>query len=686
MSSCSALSLPSGMAALHDRASLLAGAFLPLLHVAKTHKALVRFSIKGSSNRKGCNDMQAIEEKHPYEFQPNNLNKVQTEVCQGQHTLIWEQLRTFPSEELTGKVVLVRCNLDVSFEKEHIIDEEPIVSAAPTIAYLQQLGARTVLASHWQPIKSPVENLDAQLIAACLSKHIKKEVLQAGGVIGDSVRKIIDKLENGSILLLGNLLLHKEEVANDKDFSRKLAEGIDILVNDSFSIAHRVLASTVGITRFTSARIAGFQLEKELFFLTMAIERCESPLIAVVGGAKVSKVLGVLYSLVNKGFSVIITGSMVYTFLYALGTQGLPDFVESTMIPAVLNLMEVAKEREVEIFLPSDFLCIRGSCSQVFKAGVVPDGWTPICFGQQSLETTNAALQVCKMALWIGPVSMGGPLAPPEMAMLFATIFGKISQRGCITIVGGKEACSAVKNVGVASLITHLSGGGSAFLNLLKGMTLPGVAALDLACPMVLDWGEIYGNPYLPLFIDIGSGNGVFNLQMAQKYQDPQNYLGLEINRKLVKRCLDSVVTLQLRNVHFVTADATTALQRIVHNYPGQVTSVAVQCPDPNFSDPDSRWRVVQRRLVEAVVDILCKDGKVFLQSDVKDVAIQMKSEFLKYSGKNLVLSIEHLDPQKCDTEGWLNDNPFDISTDWENHVLERGDQMYRILLSRLGS
>eukprot|EP00249_Psilotum_nudum_P016288 c25759_g1_i4 orf=321-1787(-) len=488
MSSCSALSLPSGMAALHDRASLLAGAFLPLLHVAKTHKALVRFSIKGSSNRKGFMQYGYITHTHEGECSGSLYIKsslaesfhahVQTEVCQGQHTLIWEQLRTFPSEELTGKVVLVRCNLDVSFEKEHIIDEEPIVSAAPTIAYLQQLGARTVLASHWQPIKSPVENLDAQLIA----------------------------------------------------------------------------------------------------------------------------------------------------------------------------------------------------------------GWTPICFGQQSLETTNAALQVCKMALWIGPVSMGGPLAPPEMAMLFATIFGKISQRGCITIVGGKEACSAVKNVGVASLITHLSGGGSAFLNLLKGMTLPGVAALDLACPMVLDWGEIYGNPYLPLFIDIGSGNGVFNLQMAQKYQDPQNYLGLEINRKLVKRCLDSVVTLQLRNVHFVTADATTALQRIVHNYPGQVTSVAVQCPDPNFSDPDSRWRVVQRRLVEAVVDILCKDGKVFLQSDVKDVAIQMKSEFLKYSGKNLVLSIEHLDPQKCDTEGWLNDNPFDISTDWENHVLERGDQMYRILLSRLGS
>lgn len=392
-----------------------------------------------------------------------------------------------------------------------------------------------------------------------------------------------------------------------------------------------------------------------------------------------------LYNLLSKCSSIIVTGSMVYTFFTALGGRCPSDFIEKTAVSDALSFLRNAATKGVHVLLPEDLLCVReGHVNASFRVDTVPEGWLPICFGQNSWRNIKSTLQASKMALWIGPVSPSNSVQALQASKLLARIFGEISVGGCITIVGGKEAATSVTKEGVSDSISHISRGGAAFLEILRGVNLPGVSALDFACPRAPVWEKIYRNPCLPLFVDIGSGNGIFDIQMAKRFEKSLNFLGFEIRKKLVDRCLNAAVMENLCNLHFIKADATTAFERVVSTYPGQVTIVAIQCPDPDFLNPDSRRRMVQTLLVKGVIDILPKNGKVFLQSDVKAVAKRLRQDFLELGESYITLSIEHLDKLRCDSEGWLLDNPYGVLTDWESHVLQRGDRMYRVLLTRL--
>ncbi|XP_073155080.1 uncharacterized protein [Henckelia pumila] len=203
------------------------------------------------------------------------------------------------------------------------------------------------------------------------------------------------------------------------------------------------------------------------------------------------------------------------------------------------------------------------------------------------------------------------------------------------------------------------------------------------AYPFHVDWNIAYTDPMRPLVVDVGSGNGLFLFGMARRIIN-MNFLGLEINAKLVDRCLNEIHRPGIQNTHFLTTNATSTFRSIVSSYPGALVLVTIQCPNPDFNNPDNRWRMLQRSLVEAIADRLVIGGKVFLQSDIEAVALRMKKEFIEH-GKGKLALLNH-DEEKTDGGEWLRENPFGVPSDWEQHVLDRGDPMYRLLLVKVTS
>ncbi|XP_057840708.1 phosphoglycerate kinase, cytosolic isoform X2 [Cryptomeria japonica] len=513
--------------------------------------------------------------------------------------LSFQTLKTFPREELLGKVVMVRFDSKLCPRDNQFISEYPNDNAIKTLKYLCDFGAKVVIATHWFMSKISGEVFSTWTLADYLSISLGKKITAIEGVIGDKVENSIDKMQIGDILLLGNLSQYKEEVANCKDFARNLSARIDILVNDTFCDSHRVLASTVGVARFTYASIAGFHLADIMSLLTETIEKPKHPFIAIVGGAKIMEKISVIRSLLHKCDTVAFIGTMSFTFLSALGLSISPCFVEKHAQEQGLELLDIAKQRSVRVLLPKDFWCTNAAHSyehiQVFEAECIPEGWRPIEIGPDSLNEISFVLKECK------------------------------------------------------------------------------------AYPRKLDWKAIFRNPLQPLVVDIGSGNGLFALRMARMYEH-MNFLGLEINSKLVERSLGCALELGLMNVYFVSTNATTSFCSIISSYPGALYLVSIQCPNPDFVDPEHRWRMVQRSLIEAIVELICKDGKIFLQSDVKEVALRMKNQFLQYGRGKVIMSAEH---DECDKEIWLGNNPFSIFSDWEQHVIASGRPMYRVMLSK---
>uniref|UniRef100_A0A7C9DVI1 tRNA (guanine(46)-N(7))-methyltransferase n=1 Tax=Opuntia streptacantha TaxID=393608 RepID=A0A7C9DVI1_OPUST len=213
----------------------------------------------------------------------------------------------------------------------------------------------------------------------------------------------------------------------------------------------------------------------------------------------------------------------------------------------------------------------------------------------------------------------------------------ELSQRDCDVTVVGHMACQAVMRTKSSASTLDLIENASTVWEFLKGRNLPGLVALDRAHPSSIDWSTVYSDPAKPLAVDIGSGNGLFLMGMATLRMD-LNFLGLEINEKLVTRCLHSVRQTGGKNLHFIATNATSTFRSIVSSYPGPLILVSIQCPNPDFNDPEHRWRMIQRSLTEAIADLLASEGKVFLQSDIEEVALRMKKQFLEEGKGKLAL------------------------------------------------
>ncbi|KAL8040403.1 hypothetical protein ABFS82_10G092900 [Erythranthe guttata] len=582
-----------------------------------------------------------------------------------------QSLRNFPKEELFGKVVLVRFDAVILLHG----NLSPPANAFSTIKYLYEAGAKVILVGSWNENTGSNES-----VAGFLSSNLGIQVVPVHS-------DVENRKKASSILLLENLFGFKEERANCSKFAKELAYGVDIIVNDAFSESHKVLASTVGIARFSYAYIAGFYFEECLYKLKKITGTTEKPYFAIIGGGNFADKADALRFLVSKCDGVIFVGKMAFQIIHALGVHVPMKLLELGALKEAVSIVEYAKSRNIPLVFPKDVWCIEDHVPkkmEVFSVNSILEGWQPVDIGPRSLEEMILLISGCKKIMWIGPLRFSSSKQDKGATFKLAEAVGTLSS--CTTTYVGKMEFEKLQGKSTFFSNDNVLTSASVVWEVLKGRNLPGLVALDRAYPFTVDWGVSYSDPMRPLVVDIGSGNGLFLFGMARTRKD-MNFLGLEMNAKLVDRCLDDVRQLGICNVHFITTNATSTFRSIVSSYPGELVLVSIQCPNPDFNKPENRWRMLQRSLVEAITNMLIFGGQVFLQSDIKAVAVRMKNEFIEYGKGKLVIS-EHshdVENNNNNTE-WLNENPFGVPSDWENHVLDRGNPMYRLLLTKVES
>ncbi len=388
--------------------------------------------------------------------------------------------------DLAGKRVLVRVDFNVPLDNGTISDDTRIRAALPTIKELVSNGAKVILCSHMgRPKGKVVDSMSLKPVAARLSELLGQDVTMCDDCVGDSVTAAIGKLENGQVALLENLRFHAEEEANDPEFAKQLASNADLYVNDAFGTAHRAHASTEGVTHHLSPSVAGYLIEKELQYLQATIENPQRPLAAIIGGSKVSSKIGVIETLLDKCDKLLIGGGMIFTFYKARGLSVGKSLVEEDKLELAKSLEAKAKEKGVELLLPTDVVLAddfaKDANSKISSVESIEDGWMGLDIGPDSVEVFKKALADCKAVIWNGPMGVFEFEKFAKGTEAIANTLAELTGTGTTTIIGGGDSVAAVEKVGVADKMSHISTGGGASLELLEGKTLPGIAALDEA-------------------------------------------------------------------------------------------------------------------------------------------------------------------------------------------------------------
>ena len=394
-------------------------------------------------------------------------------------------LANLSESDLSGKRVLVRADFNVPLDDSgKITDDTRIRAALPTIQDLIGKGAKVILSSHFGRPKGQVkEDMRLTPVAKRLSEKLGKSVIKCDDCVGETAEAAVAKMMKGDVLLLENVRFYAEEEKNEPGFAQKLASLADVYVNDAFGTAHRAHASTAGVTEYIDTCVAGYLIEKELEFLQNAIENPQKPLAAIIGGSKVSSKIGVIDTLLEKVDKLFIGGGMIFTFYKAQGKSVGKSLVEEDKLELAKSLEAKAKEKGVELLLPTDVVVADNFApdanSQTVSIDEIPDGWMGLDIGPDSVKTFQEALSDCKSVLWNGPM---GVFEFDKFAVgteAIANSLAGLTAQGTITIIGGGDSVAAVEKVGVAEKMSHISTGGGASLELLEGKTLPGIAALD---------------------------------------------------------------------------------------------------------------------------------------------------------------------------------------------------------------
>jgi len=388
-------------------------------------------------------------------------------------------------DELLGKKVLIRCDLNVPLDDaQNITDDTRIRKSIPSIEYLTSKGARVTVCSHLgRPKNGPEDKFSLGPCAVRMGELLSKKVELAPDCIGEDVNMMVDALSDGDVLMLENTRFYKEETKNDPEFVEKLAAPFDMFVNDAFGTAHRAHASTEGVTKFLSPSVSGFLLAKELEYLDGAIATGEKPMAAIVGGAKVSSKITVLDALLDKCDKVIIGGGMVFTFLKAKGLNVGTSLCEDDFIDTAKDVMAKAENLGKAILLPDDIV-IADSFSadantKVVPVDDIPNGWMGLDNGPLTTIAQKEVLSSCKTVIMNGPMGVFELEPFSKGTFGLVDILADITAGGAVTIIGGGDSVAACEQSGRAGEMSHISTGGGASLELLEGKVLPGVAALD---------------------------------------------------------------------------------------------------------------------------------------------------------------------------------------------------------------
>jgi phosphoglycerate kinase len=391
--------------------------------------------------------------------------------------------------DVRGKRVLVRVDFNVPIEerdgKIEITDDTRIRESLPTINYLREYRAKTILMSHFgRPKGKRVDKYSLRPIGDFLHSLINHPVIFSHNTIGDVPEKIIEHMQEGDVALLENLRFQPEEEANDPKFAEALAKlGDKLYVNDAFGAAHRAHASTVGVTKFVAQSGMGFLMEKELKYLHEELDNPAKPFLVIMGGAKVSDKIGVLKALIEKADTILICGAMANTFFKAQGTPIGASRVEADKTGLANEIVDLAKKRGVKLLLPVDVVeaqeikagaTIRNT-SRLSREHGVSEGWQAVDIGSATIALFQEEIAKAKTILWNGPP---GIFEIPDFAEGTIAIAEALAKSGATTIIGGGDSVTAVKQAGLADKMTFISTGGGASLELLEGKELPGVAAL----------------------------------------------------------------------------------------------------------------------------------------------------------------------------------------------------------------
>lgn len=381
---------------------------------------------------------------------------------------------------VSGKRVLVRCDFNVPLKDGVITNDKRIVAALPTIKYLIDKGARVILCSH---LGRPKEGFEPEFslapVAKRLSELLGKEVAMSKDVIGEDAKAKAAALKDGDVMLLENVRYHKEEKKNDPAFAKELASLAELYVNDAFGAAHRAHASTAGVADYLPAA-CGYLIQKEINFMGGALEDPKRPLVAILGGAKVSDKIGVIENLINKVDTLIVGGGMAYTFFKAQGHTIGTSICEDDKVELAREMMKKAGEKGVKFLLPVDNMVgneFKEDCERkLVESDDIPDGWMGMDIGPKSIALFCEAIKGAGTVIWNGPMGVFEfkPFAEGTLEIAKA-----VADSGAISIIGGGDSVAAVTKLGFADKMSHISTGGGASLEFLEGKELPGIACLN---------------------------------------------------------------------------------------------------------------------------------------------------------------------------------------------------------------
>ncbi|WP_313152394.1 phosphoglycerate kinase [Lacrimispora sp.] len=389
---------------------------------------------------------------------------------------------------LQGKKVLVRCDFNVPLKDGVIQNFNRIDGAIPTIKKLLDQGARVILCSHLgKPKGEPLPELSLAPVAPALSERLGVEVkfVNDPKVTGPETRKIAEELKDGEVLLLQNTRYRVEETKYGKDesaeeYAKELASLCDgIFVNDAFGTAHRAHCSNVGVTKYTTTNVVGYLMEKEIKFLGQAVENPVRPFVAILGGAKVSDKINVINNLLDKVDTLIIGGGMAYTFAKAQGKEIGNSLCEEDKLDYALEMIKKAENKGVKLLLPVDNLEGKEFSNDTERkvVSVIDPGWSGFDIGPKTIELFKDALKGAKTVVWNGPMGVFEFSNFAEGTLEVCRAVAELSD--ATTVIGGGDSVNAVKRLGFADKMTHISTGGGASLEFLEGKELPGVAAAD---------------------------------------------------------------------------------------------------------------------------------------------------------------------------------------------------------------
>lgn len=379
--------------------------------------------------------------------------------------------------DVSGKRVLVRVDYNVPIKENKVTDDTRIVAAMPTLEYLLSHGAAVILFSHLgRPKGGPDPKFSLRPVAAHLSGLLGKPVAFAEDCVGPSAEAASKALKPGDVLLLENTRFHPEEEKNDPALAKKMAALADIYVNDAFGSAHRAHASTEGVAHYLPA-VAGFLMEKEIQYLGQAIAKPKRPFIAILGGAKISDKIGVIKNLLTKADQVLIGGGMANTFFKAQGYPVGDSLYEEEALDTAGTLL---KSGSTHLRLPVDVVIgdrfDAEAEMKIMPMGPVPDGWRILDIGPASVEAFGKTIAKAKTIVWNGPM---GVFEFPRFAEGTIGVARAVAASKAVSIIGGGDSVAAINQAGLADKITHISTGGGASLEMLEGIELPGLVALQ---------------------------------------------------------------------------------------------------------------------------------------------------------------------------------------------------------------